>query len=64
MCKVEIWIFRDDSACQVENRQGKEWKQYNGPDQRQGWLGQGGIEGDKTRQWIRTTFTKWNKPEK
>ena len=23
ICKVEIWIFRDDSACQVENRQGK-----------------------------------------
>ena len=32
MCKVEIWIFRDASACQVEDRQGKERKQYNGPD--------------------------------
>ena len=21
--KVEIWIFKDDSACQVENRPGK-----------------------------------------
>lgn len=29
-----------------------------------GGLDKGGVEGDKTRRWIRATFTKWNKPEK
>ena len=57
ICKVEIWIFRDDSACQVENRQGKSGNgtmaQTRGSGDLDKW-----IRGRKDKKVDGATFTK------
>lgn len=56
-CKVEIWIFRDDSACQVENRQEKSGTSTMAQTRGSGGLDKG-IRGRKDKKVDGATFTK------